>query len=249
MQRAVRSFVLTSFSHISYRGSRNLLQQQGGAVSSSSSSLLHSHSSPRYAFARFVIRSSHVSSDTDHGDNLLQNALNGNLDSIAEIGRQYLDGELEDATKQEARRWLETAAELGHVESKFLLGMLLVTKKSSDAIVEAEPISTGSAETRAAAVLKEIREATKAARKARKERLMSKSKKQLQQQKQQQQQQQWQQYRLDSALAVPAIRPRQRRGLPPPPAQTLLTVPAASDTGECIWVDRGGGRCVLCGTV
>jgi TPR repeat protein len=103
------------------------------------------------------------------------------LDSIAEIGRQYLDGELEDTTQEEARRWLETAAELDHVESKFLLGMLLVTEKRSDTVVEAESMSAGSAETRAAAVLKEIREATKAARKARKERLMSKSKKQQQQ--------------------------------------------------------------------
>ena len=110
-------------------------------------------------------------------DPLLREALNGNLESIAEIGRQYLDDE-RSGDQNEARRWLETAAELGHDESKFLLGILLVDKKTENNLqTEEVTIDTSSMETKAAAVLKEIREATKAARIARKERLLRKSKK------------------------------------------------------------------------
>ena len=114
---------------------------------------------------------------TGSDDPLLREALNGNLESIAEIGRQYLDDE-RSGDQNEARRWLETAAELGHDESKFRLGILLVDKKNDDNPQAKEiTIDTSSMESKAAEVLKEIREATKAARIARKERLLSKSKK------------------------------------------------------------------------
>ena len=124
-------------------------------------------------------------------DALLHRALSGDVESIAEVGRQYLDGERsssssgdgdDDGGDGEARRWLEAAAELGHVESKFLLGIVLTGKKSATIPVPAPTSSTSSsssssagAESEAAKVLREIKEATKAARAARKERMLRKA--------------------------------------------------------------------------
>lgn len=56
-------------------------------------------------------------------------AISGDIDSIAEIGRMYLDGEkvvVQESSLHVAQKWLEIAAENDHIESQYLLGMLML---------------------------------------------------------------------------------------------------------------------------
>eukprot|EP00596_Hydrurales_sp_CCMP1899_P003778 CAMPEP_0119034290 /NCGR_PEP_ID=MMETSP1177-20130426/1287_1 /TAXON_ID=2985 /ORGANISM="Ochromonas sp, Strain CCMP1899" /LENGTH=459 /DNA_ID=CAMNT_0006991617 /DNA_START=159 /DNA_END=1539 /DNA_ORIENTATION=- len=114
-------------------------------------------------------------------DKTLENALKGDLDSIAEVGRQYLDKERKDEDGiSQARIWLELAAELDHIESAFLLGVYL-TKTAQTPVEEevATVTDTSSPESRAKLVLKEIQAATQTARTERKMKLLKKKNKQI----------------------------------------------------------------------
>lgn len=114
-------------------------------------------------------------------DKTLEDALKGDLDSIAEVGRQFLDKERkgEDGLSQ-ARTWLELAAELDHTESAFLLGVYLTKIAQSPADKEiAGEKDTSSPESRAKLVLKEIQAATQTARTERKMKLLKKKNKQI----------------------------------------------------------------------
>ena len=108
----------------------------------------------------------HFSSATKSIDELLLEAQSGNVDSITEVGKYYLDkGDLD------ARKWLKLACDLGHSEAPFLLGVMLIENPSSD--MDELPFSStespdDSAESRRNAVLKEIKDATQTARTARK---------------------------------------------------------------------------------
>jgi hypothetical protein len=63
------------------------------------------------------------SSMIESSDEVLNNALKGDLKSIAEIGRQFFDGErlAEDKILQ-TRKWLELAAELGNKNDSYSNG-------------------------------------------------------------------------------------------------------------------------------
>ena len=117
----------------------------------------------------------HFSSATKSIDELLLEAQSGNVDSITEVGKYYLDkGDLD------ARKWLKLACDLGHSEAPFLLGVMLIENPSSD--MDELPFSStespdDSAESRRNAVLKEIKDATQTARTARKIKIQLKRKK------------------------------------------------------------------------
>ena len=110
-------------------------------------------------------------------DEILEDAKSGDPDSIAEVGRYHLDNGTDLVT---AQKWLKIAADLGHFEAPFLLGVMLIENPN---VGTEEEISTLTAEpedspaSRRAAVLKEIQDATQTARTARKMRIQSKKKK------------------------------------------------------------------------
>ena len=119
----------------------------------------------------------HFSSAVKSIDELLQEAESGNVDSITEVGKYYLD-----KGDHDARKWLKLACDLGHSEASFLLGVMLVENPSSD--MDEVPSSANedpenSAESRRNAVLKEIKDATQTARTARKINIQLKRKKAL----------------------------------------------------------------------
>jgi TPR repeat protein len=97
----------------------------------------------------------------------LENASISDVDKIAEVGRKFLDGEMQSDDKtHDIRKWLTAAANFGHIESAFLLGVFLVEHKLTD--VDADSVvyddEEMSPENRAANVKKEIKNATQIAR-------------------------------------------------------------------------------------
>ena len=100
-------------------------------------------------------------------------ARSGDVGSIYEIGRQILDKERsvdnESNRMHEAKLWLEIAAENGHAESQFLLGVLLLENFSKN------EISMEKAKT-SQDVIDQINAIKKAARKAKKDRINSSKK-------------------------------------------------------------------------
>ena len=112
----------------------------------------------------------HFSSAVKSIDELLQEAESGDVDSITEVGKYYLD-----KGDHDARKWLKLACDLGHSEASFLLGVMLVENPSSDMDEVPSPANEdpeNSAESRRNAVLKEIKDATQTARTARKMRML-----------------------------------------------------------------------------
>lgn len=117
-------------------------------------------------------------------DEVLESARSGDVDSIAEMGKWQLD-QL-STTKcgtcfSEAKRWLTLATELGHHDSPFLLGVMLIEHPNGDehqAPAEDDTHhSDDSPGARRLAVLKEIADATQTARTARKIKIRSQKKK------------------------------------------------------------------------
>ncbi len=100
-------------------------------------------------------------------------ARNGDVASIYEIGRQILDKERsvdnEANRLHEAKLWLEISAENGHVESQFLLGVLLVENFSKNEITTEEAKTSQD-------VIDQINAIKKAARKAKKDRVSKSNK-------------------------------------------------------------------------
>ena len=61
-----------------------------------------------------------------------ENASIADVGKIAEVGRKFLDGEMQsDDRTHDIRRWLTAAANLGHIESAFLLGVFLLEQSKS----------------------------------------------------------------------------------------------------------------------
>ena len=87
------------------------------------------------------------------------------VEKIATIGRELLDGQRQ-CKDGDIQKYLTAAANLGHVDSAFLLGTYLMEKSSVTAVTEAVPQSDEqmSPESRAAVVKKEIKDATQTAR-------------------------------------------------------------------------------------
>lgn len=107
----------------------------------------------------------------------LENASISDVDEIAEVGRKYLDGEIQSDDKtRDIRKWLAAAANFGHIESAFLLGVFLVENKTTDADADSVVIDNQemSPENRAAHVKKEIKNATQIARTEKKMRMQKK---------------------------------------------------------------------------
>lgn len=107
-----------------------------------------------------------------------ENASIADVDKIAEVGRKFLDGEMQsDDRTHDIRRWLTAAANLGHIESAFLLGVFLVENKPTDADADSIVLDKSeemSPENRAANVKKEIKDATQIARTEKKIRMQKK---------------------------------------------------------------------------
>ena len=107
-----------------------------------------------------------------------ENASIADVDKIAEVGRKFLDGEMQsDDRTHDIRRWLTAAANLGHIESAFLLGVFLVENKPTDADADSIVLDKSeemSPENRAANVKKEIKNATQIARTEKKIRMQKK---------------------------------------------------------------------------
>jgi TPR repeat protein len=106
----------------------------------------------------------------------LENASISDVDKIAEVGRKFLDGEMQSDDKMhDIRKWLTAAANFGHIESAFLLGVFLVENKPTDvgdsAVLDNEEMSPAN---RAANVKKEIKNATQIARTEKKIRMQKK---------------------------------------------------------------------------
>ena len=115
-------------------------------------------SSSKIGIARF---SSSRSLSFDHPED----ATIDDVENIATIGRELLDGQRE-CKDGDIQKYLTAAANLGHVDSAFLLGTYLIEKFSVAAVSEAVPQSDEemSPESRAAIVKKEIKDATQTAR-------------------------------------------------------------------------------------
>lgn len=133
-----------------------------------------SESSRRYSFKyRFQQFSNSALSSLEH----LESASIADVDEIAEVGRKFLDGEMQsDDDSQNIRKWLTAAANFGHSESAFLLGVFLVENKQTE--IDADSVSPDnvdlSPENRAANVKKEIKDATQIARTEKKIRMQKK---------------------------------------------------------------------------
>ena len=114
-----------------------------------------------------------LSSSSNLSLEYLEKAPISEVDNIAEVARQFLDGEREAEDKiSEIRKWLTIAAEFGHTESAFLLGVFLVKNETTvkDPKLE-EEISPAD---RAASVKQEIKDATQTARTEKKIRIQKK---------------------------------------------------------------------------
>ena len=122
-------------------------------------------SEQKYINASAVFRS--LSSSSKLSLEYLEKAPISEVDSIAEVARQFLDGEREaDDRLSEIRKWLTIAAEFGHTESAFLLGVFLVKNETTaiDSTLASKLEEETSPEERAASVKQEIKDATQTAR-------------------------------------------------------------------------------------